>query len=93
LDTRGQVLAKRHKVEAKKDSATTQELLAKQVGTYDEAELCKLLLEIAEAIRAYSGSLSANSWRLDKLQSGGTNNLRHEHFRAAAFASIPDDNK
>jgi hypothetical protein len=44
---RGQVLAKRHKVEAKKDSVTAQELPAKQVGTYDEAELCKLLLEIA----------------------------------------------
>ena len=34
-------LAKRHKVEAKKDSASAQELLAKQYGTYDEAELCK----------------------------------------------------
>jgi hypothetical protein len=44
-------LAKRHKVEAKKDSATAQELLAKQVGTYDEAELCKLLLEIAAGKR------------------------------------------
>jgi len=32
-------LAKRHKVEAKKDSASAQELLAKQVGTYDESEL------------------------------------------------------
>jgi len=40
-------LAKRHKVEAKKDSASAQELLAKQAGTYDEAELCKLLLEIS----------------------------------------------
>ena len=38
-------LAKRHKVEAKKDSASAQELLAKQAGTHDEAELCKLLLE------------------------------------------------
>jgi hypothetical protein len=47
LDTRGQVLAKRHKVEAKKDSVTAQELPAKQVCTYGEAELCNLLLEIA----------------------------------------------
>src|ERR1700735_3244567 len=30
-------LAKRHKVEAKKDSASSQKLLATQVGTYDEA--------------------------------------------------------
>jgi len=40
-------LAKRHKVEFKKDSDPVQELLVKQVGTYDEAELCKLLLEIS----------------------------------------------
>ena len=46
-------LAKRHKVEAKKDSASAQELLAKQVGTYDEAELCKLLLEISLLDSAY----------------------------------------
>ena len=38
-------LAKRHKVEAKKDSASAQELLVKKVGACDEAELCKLLLE------------------------------------------------
>ena len=35
-------LAKRHKIEAKKDSPSAQELLAKQVGRYDESELCKL---------------------------------------------------
>src|ERR1700689_19712 len=46
-------LAKRHKVEAKKDSASDQELLAKQVGSYDEAELCKLLLEISLLESAY----------------------------------------
>jgi hypothetical protein len=28
------------KVETKKDSASAQELLAKQVGTYDEPEVC-----------------------------------------------------
>jgi ParB family chromosome partitioning protein len=49
-------LAKRHKVEAKKDSASAQELLAKQVGSYDEAELCKLLLEISLLDSAYQRS-------------------------------------
>ena len=49
-------LAKRHKVEAKKDSASAQELLAKQVGTYDEPELCKLLLEISLLDSAYQRS-------------------------------------
>jgi ParB family chromosome partitioning protein len=57
----GQVpaLAKRHKVEAKKDSASAQELLAKQVGTYDEAELCKLLLEISLLDSAYQRSTTS----------------------------------
>ncbi len=52
-------LAKRHKVEAKKDSASAQELLAKQVGSYDEAELCKLLLEISLLDSAYQRSTSS----------------------------------
>jgi hypothetical protein len=54
-----QTLVKRQKVEAKKDSATAQELLAKQVGTYDEAELCKLLLEISLLDSAYQRSTAS----------------------------------
>jgi len=50
------ILAKRHKVEAKKDSTSAPELLAKQVGTYDDAELCKLLLEISLLDSAYQRS-------------------------------------
>jgi hypothetical protein len=49
-------LAKRHKVEVKKDSASTQELLTKKISTYDEAELCKLLLEISLLDSAYQRS-------------------------------------
>jgi len=49
-------LVKRHKVEAKKDCASAQELLAKQLGTYDESELCKLLLEISLLDSAYQRS-------------------------------------
>jgi ParB family chromosome partitioning protein len=49
-------LAKRHKVEAKKDSATPHELLAKQVSKYDESDLCKLLLEISLLDSAYQRS-------------------------------------
>jgi hypothetical protein len=52
-------LAKRHKVEAKKDSASAQELLAKQVSTYDEAELCKLVLEISLLDSAYQRSTAS----------------------------------
>jgi len=74
-------LAKRHKVEAKKDSASAQELLAKQVSTYDESELCKLLLEISLLDSAYQRSTAsrddvlmdaAKRYRVDteKLQKG-----------------------
>jgi hypothetical protein len=54
-------LAKRHKVEAKKDSASAQELLIKKVGTYDEAELCKLLLEISLLDSAYQRSTTSRN--------------------------------
>jgi hypothetical protein len=43
-------------VEAKKDSASAQELLAKQVSKYDEPELCKLLLEFSLLDSAYHRS-------------------------------------
>jgi ParB family chromosome partitioning protein len=52
-------LARRHKVEAKTDTASAQELLAKQVGTYDEAELGKLLLEISLLDSAYQRSTAS----------------------------------
>jgi ParB family chromosome partitioning protein len=52
-------LAKRHKVETKKDSASAQDLLAKRVGTYDESELCKLLLEISLLESAYQRSTAS----------------------------------
>jgi hypothetical protein len=52
-------LAKRHKVEAKKDSASAQELLVKKVGACDEAELCKLLLEISLLDSAYQRSTAS----------------------------------
>ena len=52
-------LAKRHKVEAKKDSASAEELLAKQVSKYDDAELCKLLLEISLLDSAYQRSTAS----------------------------------
>lgn len=52
-------LAKRHKVEVKKDAASAQELLAKKVSTYDEAELCKLLLEISLPDSTYQRSTAS----------------------------------
>jgi hypothetical protein len=58
-------LAKRHKVEAKKDSATAQELLAKRVGTYDESELCRILLEISLLDSAYQRSGTSDDFLTD----------------------------
>jgi len=52
-------LAKRHKVEAKKDSESAQEFLAKQVSTYDESELCRLVLEISLLDSAYQRSTAS----------------------------------
>ena len=49
-------LAKRHKVEAKKDSRFAQELLVKQLCTYDESELCKLPPETSLLGSAYQQS-------------------------------------
>jgi len=46
-------------VETKKDSASAQELLAKQVGKYEETELCKLLLEISLLDSAYQRSTAS----------------------------------
>ncbi|MCU1304519.1 MAG: hypothetical protein JWQ87_4803 [Candidatus Sulfotelmatobacter sp.] len=46
-------LAKRHKVEEGKSTKTPQELLAKRVSTYDEAALCRILLEISLLDSAY----------------------------------------
>jgi len=49
-------LAKRHKVEAGQSTKTPQELLAKRVSTYDEAALCRTLLEISLLDSAYMRS-------------------------------------
>jgi ParB family chromosome partitioning protein len=54
-------LAKRHRIEAKKDSDSAQELLAKQVNAYDEAELCKLLLEISLLDSAYQRTTTSQA--------------------------------
>jgi hypothetical protein len=60
--SQGQVptLAKRHKVEEKKGSAAPQETLAKQVMSYDEPDLCRLLLEISLLDSAYQRSTASH---------------------------------
>ncbi len=47
------ILAKRHKIEDKKNPHSPHELLAKRVSMYDEAALCRILLEISLLDSAY----------------------------------------
>jgi ParB family transcriptional regulator, chromosome partitioning protein len=97
-------LAKRHKVETKKDSASAQELLAKQVGTYDEAELCKLLLEISLLDSAYQRSSAsrddvlmdaAKRYRVDaeKLQKAVAEELAAKRDKKTKAAAKPKSRK
>jgi ParB family chromosome partitioning protein len=97
-------LAKRHKVEAKKDSASAQELLAKQVGRYDEAELCKLLLEISLLDSAYQRSTAsrddvlmdaAKRYRVDaeKLQKAVSTELAAKQDKKTKAKAKPKSRK
>jgi len=97
-------LAKRHRVEAKKDSASAQERLAKQVGTYDDAELCKLLLEISLLDSAYQRSTAsrddvlmdaAKRYRVDteKVQKAVAEELATKRDRKAKAKPKPNGRK
>jgi len=48
-----QTLAKRHKVEAEKNNASLESLMAKRIASYDETGLCRMLLEISLLDSAY----------------------------------------
>jgi ParB family chromosome partitioning protein len=95
-------LAKRHKVETKKDSATAQEVLVKQVSTYDESQLCKLLLEISLLDSAYQRSSvsrddvlmdAAKRYRVDaeKLQKSVSAELAAMRDKKAKVKTRPTD--
>ena len=97
-------LAKRHKVEAKKDSASAQEVLAKQVGTFDESELCKLLLEISLLDAAYQRFTTkrddllvdaANRYRVDteKLQKAVAKEFAAKHDKKTRVKVKPKSRK
>ena len=89
-------LAKRHKVEEGKSTKTPQELLAKRVSTYDEAALCRILLEISLLDSAYMRSgasddlltdaakryrVMSKSWRRPWLPSLRRNAVRRPNLR------------
>jgi hypothetical protein len=62
------ILAKRHRVETEKVSKTPQELLTKRVATYDEATLCRILLEISLLDSAYQRSSSSEDLLSDSAK-------------------------
>ena len=97
-------MAKRHKVEAKKDSASAQELLVKKVGACDEAELCKLLLEISLLDSAYQRSTAsrddvlmdaAKRYRVDteKLQKAVAEELAAKREKKTKAGAKPKNRK
>ena len=88
----------------KKDSASAQDLLTKQVGTYDESELCKLLLEISLLDSAYQRSAAsrddvlmdaAKRYRVDteKLQKAVADELAAKRDRKTKAKAKPKARK
>jgi ParB family transcriptional regulator, chromosome partitioning protein len=74
-----QTLAKRHRVEAGKSSASLESLLAKHISSYDEAGLCRTLLEVSLLDSAYQRSskgaddpllAAAKRYRIDTAKIG-----------------------
>jgi hypothetical protein len=56
-----QTMAKRHKVEADKSTVSLETLLSERIASYDEAGLCRTLLEITLLDSAYQrGSNGSN---------------------------------
>ena len=60
-----QTLAKRHKVEADKSNASLESLLAKRISSYDEAGVCRALLELSLLDSAYQRGKGADDALLE----------------------------
>ena len=81
------VLAKRHKVETAKTTKSPQELLMKQVSTYDEAALCGLLLEISLLDSAYQRGDVSQDLLMDAAKRYRVDVEKVEKAVAAEFAA------
>ena len=81
------ILAKRHKVEEVKSTRTPQELLAKRVGTYDEAALCRILLEISLLDSAYMRSGASDDLLTDAAKRYRVDVEKLEKALVAEFAA------
>jgi len=87
------ILAKRHKVETEKVSKTPQELLAKRVGTYDEAALCGILLEISLLDSAYQRSGTSDDFLADAAKRYRVDVEKLQKTVAAEFAAKRERSK
>ncbi|MBS1852812.1 MAG: ParB/RepB/Spo0J family partition protein [Acidobacteria bacterium] len=83
-------LAKRHKVETAKTSKSPQEVLMKKVGTYDEAELSRLLLEIGLLDSAYQRGVVSEDLLMDAAKRYRVDVEKIEKAVAAEFAAKKD---
>ena len=80
-------LAKRHKIEEGKSTKTPQELLAKRVSTYDEAALCRILLEISLLDSAYMRSGASDELLTDAAKRYRVDVEKLEKAVVAEFAA------
>jgi len=80
-------LAKRHKIEEGKSTKTPQELLAKRVTTYDEAALCRILLEISLLDSAYMRSGASDELLTDAAKRYRVDVEKLEKAVVAEFAA------
>ena len=87
------ILAKRHKVETEKATKTPQELLAKRVGTYDEAALCGILLDISLLDSAYQRSGTSDDFFTDAAKRYRVDVEKVQKAVAAEFAAKRERSK
>jgi ParB family chromosome partitioning protein len=80
-------LAKRHKVETAKTTKSPQEVLMKKVGTYDEAALSRLLLEISLLDSAYQRVDASEDLLMDAAKRYRVDVEKVEKAVAAEFAA------
>jgi hypothetical protein len=86
-------LAKRHKVEEGKGTKTPQEVLAKRVATYDEAALCRILLEVSLLDSAYQRSGTSDDSLTDAAKRYCVDTEKLQKAVAAEFAAKREKTK
>jgi ParB family transcriptional regulator, chromosome partitioning protein len=84
------VLAKRHKVETDNATKPPQEALIKKIGTYDEAALSRLLLEISLLDSAYQRGDASQDVLMDAAKRYRVDVEKVEKAVAAEFAAKRD---